>query len=119
MTDKTLINVSDRSLPSQSRDYESADALATPEFASFAGRDPRELTHEDFMAIEREARALRARVAGLMFRRMGRAIERAVWRARQRDIEKYLAKSSDLADLERRMREIEQGRGTGLGSLSY
>jgi Protein of unknown function (DUF3563) len=110
MTEETLVNVSDGSLLSP-------DFIS--EMPNFAGRDSRDLTHEDIMAVEREARALRARVLGLMFRRIGRAIERAVWRARQRDVEKYLAKSSDLADLERRMREIEQGRGSSLGGLSY
>lgn len=86
-----------------------------PDFTSYMGR---ELTNEVLMEIERDARELRARVIGLMFRRMGRAIERALWRARQRDVEKYLAKAVDHADLERRMREIEYGRER-LGGLSY
>jgi hypothetical protein len=115
MTLKTLMNVSGGSLPNRSPGF----YLLATESTSLAGRDARDLTHGDFLAIEREARAMRARVVALMFRRIGRAIERAVWRARQRDIEKYLAKSSDLADLERRMRELEQGRGSGLGGLSY
>jgi hypothetical protein len=119
MSEKILMNVSDGSLLCPSVDDESAGLLASPEFASFAGRDARNLTHEDIMAIEREARAMRARVLALMLRRIGRAFERAVWRARQRDVENYLARSSDLADLERRMRQLEQGRSAGLGGLSY
>ena len=86
-----------------------------PDFTSYMGR---ELTHEDLMAIERDARELRARVIGLMFRRIGRAIERALWRTRQRDLEKYLSRAVDHADLERRMREIEYGRAR-FGGLSY
>ena len=77
------------------------------------------LTYEQKIAIEREARQMRARALTLMFRRIGRAIERAAWRLRERDIERYLAKSSDLADLERRIRDLERGRGSGLGGLSY
>jgi hypothetical protein len=111
MTEETLMNVSDDSLLNPD--------FAVPDMRNVGGGDARDLAHEDIMAIEREARAMRARVVALMFRQVGRAIERAVWRARQRDVEKYLAKSSDLADLERRMREIEQGRGSSLGGLSY
>ena len=118
--EKTLRNVSDDSLLRSPAGSEADEIdLVNPDIGSFAGRDFRELTHEDVMAIEREARAMRARVVALMFRRIGRAIERAVWRAQQRDMERYLAKSTDLIDLERRMRQLEQGRGPGLGGLSY
>lgn len=34
--------------------------------------------------------------------------ERAVWRSRQQALERYLAESTDLADLERRLRRVER-----------
>lgn len=41
--------------------------------------------------------------------------ELAIWRSRQRALERYLAESSDLADLERRLRRVER-REVGLGA---
>ena len=38
-------------------------------------------------------------------------------RARQRELERYLGKSVDLYDLERRLREIERGNGPIFGSF--
>lgn len=35
-------------------------------------------------------------------------IEHALWRSRQREIERYLAASTDLVDLERRLRRLER-----------
>jgi Protein of unknown function (DUF3563) len=117
MTQDVVFKVSDGSLSGRPMTPERVRTdPQNPDFTSYMNR---ELTHEDFMAIERDARELRARVIGLMFRRIGRAIERAFWRMRQRDLEKYLAKSTDLADLERRMRDLEHGRGPGVGGLSY
>lgn len=113
MTQAVVSKVSEDSLNTRPR-----TSRTDPENPDFTRYLNRELTHEDFMAIEREARELRARVIGVMFRRMGRAIERALWRARQRDLEKYLAKAVDQADLERRMRDLEYGR-TRFGGLSY
>ncbi len=37
-------------------------------------------------------------------------LERSAYDARQRDLERYLATSSDLADLERRMKALERRR---------
>jgi hypothetical protein len=117
MTQKTVQKVSDGSLTERPAAPERARAdPENPDFSRWAGTD---LTHEDMMAIEREARAMRARVMAMMIRRAWRAIERAVWRMRQRDLEKYLAQSSNLADLERRIRDLERNRGSGLGGLSY
>ena len=95
------------------------DELAEPQMPDFSAWENRELTHEDILAIERAAHEYRSRVLWLMIRRGMRAVERAVWRMRQRDVEKYLAKSSDLVDLERRIRDLERGRGGGFGGLSY
>lgn len=117
MTQEAVFKVSDGSL----KDRPAAPGQArtdpeNPDFTAWLGSD---LTHGDIIAIEREARAMRARVFAVMIRRAWRGIERAFWRMRQRDIEKYLAKSSNLADLERRIRGLEQGRGPGFGGLSY
>lgn len=38
-------------------------------------------------------------------------------RARQRELERYLGKSVDLYDLERRLRELERGKGPIFGSF--
>ncbi|MGB8435471.1 MAG: hypothetical protein WCE38_14525 [Burkholderiales bacterium] len=117
MTQDTVFKVSNDSLQARpaatQRDRTDHER---PDFTSYMNR---ELTHEDFMAIERDARELRARVFALMIRRMSRSIERAFWRMRQRDVERYLAKSSDLVDLERRIRDLERGRGPGISGLSY
>jgi mevalonate kinase len=117
MTQDTVFKVSDDSL--QTRRAATERNRADPENPDFSAWFGTDLTHDDVMAIEREARELRSRVFALMIRRMGRSIERAFWRLRQRDIERYLAKSSDLSDLERRIRDLERGRGPGLGGLSY
>lgn len=117
MTQDTVFKVSDDSL--QARQAAAERNRADPENPDFSSWFGTELTHADIMAIEHEAREMRARVFALMLRRMGRAIERAFWRMRQRDVEKYLAQSSDLVDLERRIRDLERGRGPGLGGLSY
>ncbi len=117
MTFNTVQKVSDGSLTERPAAPERARIdPENPDFSRWAGTD---LTHEDVMAIEREARAMRARVLAIMVRRAWRAVERTFWRMRQRDVEKYLARSSSLADLERRMRDLERGRGSGFGGLSY
>lgn len=43
-------------------------------------------------------------------------LETAAERARQRDLEAYLSQSSDLADLERRMREVERSYSRPFGN---
>ncbi|MCZ7565014.1 MAG: DUF3563 domain-containing protein [Burkholderiales bacterium] len=75
----------------------------------------------DLWAIERRAREMRAEAfAGLLSRFFGKifgALGRWAERARQRDVERYLAKATDNADLERRLREIERtGHADPLGS---
>jgi hypothetical protein len=117
MTQDIVFKVSDDSL--QARQAAAARNRADPENPDFSAWFGTDLTHEDIMAIEREARELRSRVFALMIRRMGRSIERTFWRMRQRDMAQYLSQSSDLVDLERRIRELERGRGAGIGGLSY
>ncbi len=67
------------------------------------------LDSQERWEIERQARALRAQAIADLFGRFFRWIERALWRAQQRDLERYLSQSTSHADLERRMRELERG----------
>jgi hypothetical protein len=77
-----------------------------------------ELSHADVLEIERRARELRAELIADLFARVGRWIERALWRAAQRDVEYYLSQATDAADLERRMRTLERlPRSDVLGSF--
>ncbi len=48
--------------------------------------------------------------------KMGHSMLDSMIEARQRQVEAYLARSVDLADLERRQREIQKA---GIGQLKY
>jgi hypothetical protein len=50
------------------------------------------------------------------FQKMGLSMLDSMIKARQRQVEAYLARSVDLADLERRQREIQKA---GVGQLKY
>jgi hypothetical protein len=50
------------------------------------------------------------------FQKMGLSMLDSMIEARQRQVEAYLARSVDLADLERRQREIQKA---GIGQLKY
>ena len=50
------------------------------------------------------------------FQKMGLSMLDSMIGARQRQVEAYLARSVDLADLERRQREIQKA---GVGQLRY
>jgi hypothetical protein len=50
------------------------------------------------------------------FQKMGLSMLDSMVEARQRQVEAYLARSVDLADLERRQREIQKA---GIGQLKY
>ncbi|MCC6609540.1 MAG: DUF3563 family protein [Burkholderiales bacterium] len=45
---------------------------------------------------------------GNVFTRLIRAVKRSLWRAEQREVERYLAEATDNADLERRLRDLER-----------
>ncbi len=45
---------------------------------------------------------------GLPARSLLERIEHALWRSRQREVERYLASSVDLADLETRLKDLER-----------
>lgn len=60
--------------------------------------------------IEKAAREYRAQTLAAFITRFLDWIEAGIQRAKYRDLEAYLAKSTDLADLEHRMRRIEGER---------
>jgi hypothetical protein len=68
----------------------------------------------DAIAIERAARQLRAATLAALVERFFDWLDRGARNARRRRLEQYLARSTDAADLEHRMRELER-RGELLG----
>jgi hypothetical protein len=62
--------------------------------------------------IEREARKMRAVFVGAFFRRIFDWLERWAYASWQRERERHLAQASDLADLERRMRNLDARRNS-------
>lgn len=60
----------------------------------------------DFAEIEKRARRDRSVALGGIFSRLFDWIEASVRRAKYRELEKYLGESTDLADLERRLRRL-------------
>lgn len=84
-------------LPQEAR--VSATAGSTPGSSDGVGR----------WSVERHAASLRAVIIG---RAIGRAfawLEEKYQRARWREIDSYLSRSTDHADLERRLKELERG----------
>lgn len=61
----------------------------------------------NFSEIERIARRSRSRTLAALISGFMDWIDAGIQRAKYRDLERYLAKSTDLADLEHRMRRIE------------
>jgi len=62
----------------------------------------------DRFALEQRARQLRSEYVARLFRRAGEVIDGWFERSRQRERDAYLAKSVDLADLERRIHSLER-----------
>ncbi|MBI3374829.1 MAG: DUF3563 family protein [Betaproteobacteria bacterium] len=75
--------------------------LETAGVAAFAG------PYVDLCEIEKTARKSRAAALAALISRFLDWIDAGIQRAKYRDLENYLAKSTDLADLEHRMRRIE------------
>ena len=68
------------------------------------------LTLEELGALERDARQTRSAVVGAWLGRFGQWLVAIPARARQTAAERYLASSTDHADLERRIRDLEYSR---------
>jgi hypothetical protein len=62
----------------------------------------------DIVSVERTARRLRAAAIASLLERFFDWIDRSARNARRRRVEEYLAQSTDAADLERRMRQLER-----------
>ncbi|MGE0875394.1 MAG: RSP_7527 family protein [Burkholderiales bacterium] len=65
-------------------------------------------TPAEIAEIERQARAMRGEAISQMFRSARDSISRALWRAQQREYASFLARATDHADLERRMKSLNQ-----------
>jgi len=73
------------------------------------------LTYAELDAVERNARIMRSQVIGELIQRFARWVERLTWQARQREYASFLARATDHADLERRMRSLHQPSRTLAG----
>jgi hypothetical protein len=62
----------------------------------------------DVRAIEQRARALRREEIAVLLRRAVEWFEAKLRDSQRQDVEDYLAKATDHADLERRMRDVER-----------
>lgn len=63
----------------------------------------------DLRAVERKARALKLVTVAKAFSQVFDWLEERYQRARWRDIDAYLSRSADHADLERRLKQLERG----------
>jgi uncharacterized protein DUF3563 len=62
----------------------------------------------DMRAVEQRARALRREVIAGLIDRFGQWLGAKLQSGRRREVEAYLAQSTDHADLERRLRDVER-----------
>ena len=62
----------------------------------------------ELRAIEERARALRREAIAGLLSRFGDWLENKLQSGRRRDVEAYLSRSTDHADLERRLRDVER-----------
>jgi len=63
----------------------------------------------DRRTVEKQARTLRAVVIGNAIERVFNWLDQKYQRARWRDVDAFLAQSTDHADLERRLKQLERG----------
>jgi uncharacterized protein DUF3563 len=67
----------------------------------------------DVRAVEARARALRREAVSALLTRFGEWLEARLRPGPRRDVEAYLAQSTDHADLERRLRDVERKNQLG------
>jgi uncharacterized protein DUF3563 len=70
-------------------------------------------TGVDIRAIEARARALRRDTIAALLARFGHWLEAKLRTGPRREVEAYLAQSTDHADLERRLRDVERRNQLG------
>lgn len=87
-----------------------AREAAHPSLLEAAGKQTLAAPYLDLQAVIERARRQRNEELGRLFGRFLAWFEAAVERARRSDVERFLSRATDHADLEQRMREIEQGR---------
>lgn len=88
------------------------DGYLHPRAAAASARKP-ELSGADIRAIEARARALRREAVSALLTRFGQWLEARLRPGVRRDVEAYLAQSTDHADLERRLRDVERKNQLG------
>ena len=89
--------------------------VAHPSLLEAAGKPVLAAPYLDLQAVIERARRQRNEELGRLFGRFLAWLQAAVERARRSDVERFLSRANDHADLERRMREIEQGRNALIG----
>ncbi len=82
---------------------------STPEMLQRKINSPAESLTVDTVAIERQARALRAAAVRSTLASFWSWVERVFETARRRRIEEYLARAQSVAELETRLRKLERG----------
>jgi hypothetical protein len=87
-----------------------AQDVAHPSQLQAAGKPTLAAPYLDLQAVIARARRQRNEELGRLFGRFLAWFEAAVESARRSDVERFLSRATDHADLEHRMREIEQGR---------
>jgi Protein of unknown function (DUF3563) len=82
----------------------------TPSQLEAAGKPVLAAPYLDLETVIARARRQRNEELSRLFGRLLAWLEAAIENARKSDVERFLSRATDHADLERRMREIEQGR---------
>ena len=85
-------------------------AASAPSLLTAAGRTPFAGPFIDICEVEARARQLRADAIGGLFTRLFDWFDARIRRAKYRELEEYLGESTDVADLERRLRHIGHER---------
>lgn len=92
--------------------YEGDGYLRLPEKSivpASSGATPASAEQIDCRTVEKQARTLRAVVIGSAIERVFNWLDQKYQRARWRDVDAFLAQSTDHADLERRLKQLERG----------
>lgn len=97
------------------RSKQSAPGEALPSLLRSAGKPSLVGPYLDLAVVIERARRQRNQEIGRLIGRFFTWIETRMSRARQREIERVLSGATDLADLERRIRDLEQGKSALLG----
>jgi len=92
------------------RSYQSARGSTWPSLLEAAGKPTLAGPYFDLQALIERARRQRNEEVRRLSSRFFGWIRTAFARTRQSDVDRFLSGATDLADLERRMRELAQGK---------